>query len=237
MGKPKTLRYIFSCLLSLAVLAGLAQKAERYEVSFGVDMSRFLVPIVDNNRYGWELSGDAELLKDLFAVVELGSQTTRFTNFNNKQFNYNSNGAYTRLGVDYNFMKHIDNQSTDKLFVGLRYGFTTFYHEANQIVLNSPSWGNSEPISIERKWLGSNWLEMATGMRAHLFNNFYLGWSARFRVKVWMQNDPVMQPFHVPGYGRAWNNSWVGFNYSLYYKIPLIKKPGQRLKEQSKADQ
>lgn len=206
----------------MLLLATLQAGAQQWKgLSVGADLSRFLVPVIDSTRYGWEVSGDFELLKDMFVVAEIGSQNTAFKHPN---YQYQAGGAYTRLGVDYNYMKHLDPISTDQLLVGLRYGFTTFWHQADQIIVNDPVWGNFTGGSLDRKWLGANWLEITTGMRAELLRNLYLGWSVRFRINIWQQPDASMQPYHVPGYGRAWNNSAVGFNYSLYYKIPIIKK-------------
>jgi len=221
MAKENTLKYIISLMLILITFHSFAQKKEWKGLSVGADLSRMVVPIIDTTRYGWEISGDFELMKDLFGVVEIGSQTTRFTL---PEYRYNSSGGYTRIGIDYNYMKHLDPTSTDQLLVGLRYGVTTLFHEADQIFIPDEIWGDFTNGSIGRKWLGANWMEITTGMRAQLINNFYLGWSIRFRINIWQQHDPQLQPFHIPGYGRAWNSSWVGVNYSLYYKIPIYKK-------------
>lgn len=198
-----------------------AQKAEWHGILVGTDLSRLLLPVIDHSRFGWEVSGDYEIIKDVFANAEIGSQTTNLTLPNYK---YSANGAYTRLGIDYNFMKHLDDQSADKLLIGLRYGFTTFAHKANNIMVEDNIWGNFENGEIKQKWLSAGWAEIASGMRAHLFNNFYLGWTVRFKLQLFLQKDENMQPYHIPGYGRAWNTSSIGFNYSLYYKIPLLKK-------------
>jgi hypothetical protein len=219
MYKPSTLKSIFSLIMLVSSMQVFSQ--EWKGLSLGTDLSRFVVPIVDSTRYGWEVSGDFELLKDMYGVVEIGSQNTAFDHVN---YDYKSGGAYTRVGVDYNYMKHLDPESTDQLLVGLRYGFTTYWHEASNIVVRDPVWGDYSGGNIERKWLGANWMEITTGMRAELLRNLYLGWSIRFRINIWQQSDNQMKPFHIPGYGRAWNNSAVGINYSLYYKIPIIKK-------------
>ena len=238
MAMKKMSKYTFSLALTILSLSTWAQKADWHGLSLGADLSRIVVPFLDSTRLGWEVSGDYEITKDLFGCVEIGSQTTHL---NAPNYNYSSSGAYTRLGVDYNYMKHVDDKSPDQLLIGLRYGFTTFFHEANNIVVKNDVWGNMENGSIERNWLSANWMEIVTGMRAHLFNNFYLGWSARFRVKLWFQDDPKMQPYYIPGYGRGWNSSWIGFNYSLYYKIPIVKKRTPKVSDETnkenKADQ
>lgn len=221
MATSKTLRSIFSLILLSATITTLAQTTEWKGLSVGTDLSRFVVPFIDSTRYGWEVSGDYEIIKDVFGVVEIGSQTTRFQA---PQYSYNSAGAYTRLGVDYNYMKHLDPESTDQLLIGLRYGFTTFSHKASQITIHDEYWGDFTNGSIPNHFLSDNWLEVATGMRAQLFNNFYLAWSVRFRVNLWQQKDDQLQPYYIPGFGRAWNNSWLGLNYSIYYRIPIYKK-------------
>ncbi|MBN1769303.1 MAG: hypothetical protein JXR50_00520 [Prolixibacteraceae bacterium] len=224
MEKAKMLKYIFSIATLLVAFTTFAQKPDRHQLLLGVDLSRFVVPILDSTRFGWEVSADYELLNDMYVNVEIGSQNTRFKTAG---YHYNAAGAYTRLGVDYNFMKHVDEESTDKLLVGFRYGFSTFYHEADQITLSDEIWGELSNQEVERNWLTANWVEATTGMRARLINNFYMGWTIRFRVRLWLQKDKIMEPYHIPGYGRAWNNSWVGVNYSLYYQIPLFKKKSQ----------
>lgn len=221
MVRKKTLRSIFSLLLLFASMGVLAQETEWKGISVGADLSRFVVPFIDSTRYGWEVSADYEIIKDLFGVVEIGSQAT---NFQTSGYRYKGGGGYTRIGADYNYMKHLDPESTDQLLIGLRYGFTTFFHEADQINISDAYWGNLTGASVDRKWLSDNWFEIATGMRARLFNNFYLAWSVRFKVNIWQQKDNQMQPYHIPGFGRGWNNSAIGINYSLYYKIPIYKK-------------
>lgn len=221
MAIRRILKYIFSLILILATQKIKAQEAEWKSLSVGADLSRFVVPFIDSTRYGWEASADYELLKDLFIAAEIGSQTTQFTS---SAYHYHSNGGYTRLGADYNYMKHLDAESTDHLLIGLRYGFSTFFHEADQITISDPYWGDVTNESIPRKWLSDNWFEIATGMRANIFNNFYLSWSVRFKVNLWQQADENLQPYYIPGYGRGWNNSAIGFNYSIYYKIPIYKK-------------
>ena len=229
MAMKKILRYTISLTLLFSVVSARAQKQEWQGISIGADLSRFVVPFIDSTRFGWEFSVDYEILKDLFIVAEIGSQSTNLTT---STYNYSSAGGYTRLGADFNFMKHLDEKSTDKLLVGLRYGFTTFYHEANNILIIDDNWGNLSGGKVDRKWLAANWLEVCLGMRARLINNFYLGWSARMRIKIGVTKDQVMAPYAVPGYGQPWNSTWTGLNYSLYYKIPIYKK---RSKEVEKA--
>jgi hypothetical protein len=229
MQNLKILKYTISLLILLTALPVFAQTKQWHAVSLGLDLSRIAVPFIDSTRYGWEVSGNYEFIKDVFGRVEFGSQTTRFIK---PTYAYNANGAYTRIGLDYNYMKHVDPVSSDNLFIGALYGFSTFFHEADNIQLKSPIWGIIENEKIDRKWLTANWLEISTGMQTNLINNFYLAWSVRFRIMLWQQNDPSMQPFHIPGYGRAWNNSGVGINYSLYYKIPFARKKNKDIEQE-----
>jgi hypothetical protein len=221
MVMKKMSRYIFSLILLFQAVLLNAQKAEWNGISLGADLSRFIVPFVDTTRYCWEFSGDYEIIKDLYLVAEIGSETT---NLKTANYNYNSSGGYTRIGVDYNYMKHVDKDSKDLMLVGLRYGFTTFNQKASNITIEDPLWGNLSGVNIPANWLTAHWFELATGMRARLFNNFYLGWSARLRIKLGSTNDETLSPYSIPGYGKPWSNTSIGINYSLFYKIPLYKK-------------
>lgn len=208
----------------LLLCSGFGLKAQKQEwngLLVGADLSRFVVPFIDTTRYGWEFMGDYEIINDLFLAAEIGYETT---NLKTPLYNYKLGGGYTRLGVDYNYMKHIAADSPDKMLIGVRYGFTTFYHNASNIQINDDFWGNFTGGKINTNWLTAHWVEVATGMRTRLFNNFYLGWSVRMRIKLGMSNDPAMFPYTIPGYGKAWNNTSLGINYSLCYKIPIYKK-------------
>lgn len=226
MNLAKTFYYTFNLILLFLNLQSIAQETRWHAISLGADLSRIAVPFIDSTRYGWEISGNYEFIDDVFARVEFGSQSTDFTKAN--QYHYQSSGAYTRIGIDYNYMKHVDPDSNDKLFIGALYGFTTFYHQADHIRINNSIEYDIVNYTIDRKWLNANWFEISTGMQSHLIHNFYLAWSVRFRIKLWFQPDNIMYTYSIPGYGRAWSNSWVGFNYSLYYKIPFAKKKNQK---------
>lgn len=225
MAKMRILLYIFSVLFLLLGHFSYAQepeiKTEWKNLSFGVDLSRFAVPLVDTTRYGWEISGDFEILDDLLGVVEFGSQST---SLNTSLYNYKSDGSYIRFGVDYDIMKYLDPDCDDFIFVGLRYAHATFYHSASNITVGNDIWGNNTTSEIPTKWLSAQWVEVTAGLRANIIGNFYLGWNVRLRVKTFLQNDATLFPYNIPGFGRAWATGRVGFNYSIYYKIPLIKK-------------
>ncbi|MCF8360325.1 MAG: DUF6048 family protein [Prolixibacteraceae bacterium] len=218
MARKKTLKYIFSFLLIVSWLGSPAQKPYKRGLSVGADLSKIVVPFIDTTRYGWEFSADYEILKNMFGAVEIGSETF---DFSKPLYDYHASGVYTRLGVDYNFGKHLDVLPNDKMFIGLRYAFTTFAHKAENITVKNPAWGDYAGGNIGNNWLVANWFEIGLGMRTHLFNNFHLGWSAQVKIKLGATTDNTMAPYGIPGYGRAANSTNMGINYSLIYKIPL----------------
>lgn len=220
MVKKKILKYFFSLSCFLLIMTCGAQ--EKWQgISAGVDLSRIALPFIDTTRYGWQVNADLELLPDMLVDVEIGSETT---NLDKANYLYKSSGGYTRVGVDYNFMKHLEANSDGKIMIGLRYCFTTFYHQAESIRVADSYWGDYLGGSVDTRWMSANWAEVALGLRSHLFNNFYLGWSARIKIMIWPGNDKILAPFNIPGYGRANSNNAIGFNYSLYYMIPIKKK-------------
>lgn len=221
MTCKKIFGFIFSLLFFVSGVFAQEEKPETREISLGVDLSRFALPLLDSTRLGWEMSADFELLKDVFVAGEVGYQNT---NLKRENYDYSGNGYYVRLGVDYNFMKHVDSTSTDQMLVGLRYGFTTFNHMAENVIVDDIFYGRYQGGTIPKSWLAANWLEVDAGMRVELFSNFYLGWTLRIKTKLWCSKDQHLEPYYIPGFGRNYSNTNIGINYSLYYCLPIKKK-------------
>jgi hypothetical protein len=67
-------------------------------------------------------------------------------------------------------------------------------------------------------------VELVGAIKTELFPNFFLGWSIRYKLLLNPQMDPLFTPLIVPGYGRGSRDRGIGFTYSVYYKIPLLKR-------------
>lgn len=221
----RILEYFFSILLCLCTLtlSFSQEEPEKQRVSglrIGYDLSRLALYYFEPERTAYEISADFEIRKNLYPVFEFGQQKIKLEE---PGFNYLSDGYYFRLGIDYNFQKNYTIDQYEMVFIGFRYGFSKQTHSANNITVEDQYWGGfvAEPI-LEIPFQG-HWIELAGGIRAELFKNFFIGWSFRGRLLLVKSKNTAMEAYYIPGYGKATKRLSVGINYSIYYKIPMFK--------------
>ena len=88
----------------------------------GVDLTRTLL---DEDYSGFELLGDYRILKHYFIAAELGNEQFDYNETNLEAF---TKGSYIKVGANYNAYDNWIGMSNE-IFVGLRYGFSTFSQE------------------------------------------------------------------------------------------------------------
>ena len=191
-----------------------------YGPRFGVDLSRFLYLLADPPQVGAEVSADFEIYKNIYPVVELGYNTVSESK---DLFDYQAGGNYLRAGFDYNILPVKDRSVHHAITVGLRYGISQFTHKSENVFISGTYWGDYYPETYENS-LKCQWLEVAGGMKAEVLPNLFLGWYIRIKFIIKLDDDPVMVPEMIPGYGNGGENRVFGISYSVSYKIPLLKK-------------
>lgn len=219
--------YIFSILLALfTIFPALSQEQEVKEKvrikgpRFGFDLSRLTLYYFEPERTAYEFSLDYEIKRNYYPVVEFGLQEVDLEESN---YNYQSEGYYLRIGMDYNFQKNYSVDQYEMVFFGFRYGFSGQRHSADNIIIENDYWGDYFAESVPVSKFYGHWLELAGGIRAELFRNVFIGWSFRGRLMLYKSKKPAMEPYYVPGFGKGSKRVALGFNYSIYYKIPLFK--------------
>lgn len=214
-------KYFYIILLVSACLDTFAQEGRIKGIRFGYDVSRPVLQYLEPKRYAYEVSADFEPKLNYYTTVEYGQQ--RF-DLAESGYNYSSAGYYARIGFDYNFSKQrmlIDHY--EMIYGGFRYAFASYSHVVSDLVLPENYWGGYSIPGFPEKDLSAHWFEIVAGIRGELFKNFFIGWSFRGRVLLWQKKDPVMDTNRIPGYGVGNKKSQLGFNYSIYYRIPLYK--------------
>jgi len=195
----------------------------KYGLRVGVDLFNPTAALVDDKRSGLELVADYRIGRNWFAAAELGylENTTDLDNLN-----FNTEGQYIKIGADYNAYENwLDMENL--IYVGARYGFSTFSQTLNSGILSADSLFGEQPITAPREFTGLNahWLELVVGIKAELFNNLYLGFSFSGKRMITTKEPDNFKNLFVPGFNRVFlNNSGFGFNYTLSYLIPLYKK-------------
>jgi hypothetical protein len=218
----KTILKYISFVVLISPVYSFAQDSTWIKgIRLGCDLSRFVLPLTQPDRKAAvEFSIDMEWKPSIFPTAELGFENVQIDNDN---IDYKSNSIYGRIGYDRNILKNDNSRFRDMFFVGYRYGLAMVHQEIQSYTIADPykTWG-SVTSSYPAKTTFHHWVELVGGTRAALTNCIYLGLSARVRLKLYSQKD-INDPFVIPGFGNGSKKIVLGFNYSLYFQIPVKK--------------
>ncbi len=189
-------------------------------VRVGADLSRFALPYVTKIPvYGFELFADTELKYRYFPIVEVGVNNIKH---NTDEFNYNQNGYYFRVGMNYNLTKYHHNTDRNSFYVGLRYAYSYSNQEATDVFISN-EWGNLT-ANFDKQAINTNWAEGLFGLRTELFKNIFLGVAIRMKVRISITETNNLTPYFIPGFGKGANKINTGMSYTLSYAIPIVKR-------------
>ena len=143
------------------------------------------------------------------------------------QLNFTTKGSYFKIGFDYNAYENwLDMENM--VYVGMRYGVSTFSQTLNEYTIyNRTNYFPENTVISGQKMdnLNSQWLEFVLGVKAKIFNNFFLGFSLRVNRLVTNKKPDNFDNLYIPGFNRTYDGNFgVDFNYGLSYFIPLYKK-------------
>lgn len=186
----------------------------------GIDISRFLIPIFDDDRIAIAATVRTNLGKRTFFTGSLGSEQV---SFHDKSYTYESTGIYATAGIDYDIFVVEEEGNNDNILVGLHYGYAIQEHGAASITIGEGYWGDYQ-TSISPYTLSTHWVELVAGLRSEVLNNFYMSWMIHLKGKISSGNTEILQPYTVPGFGTGSNNFNLGFSYVLGYQIPWGNK-------------
>jgi hypothetical protein len=186
---------------------------------FGVDISDFVMPLFYPETKGYEFLADIQITDDIFIAGEYGfSKTTLDTD--SYSFNYNLDGWYMKIGINRNMLKNDEKSKNDMVFVGIRYSFSSFKHRARNISIFDEHWDEEIITDTGERSLNCHFIDIAAGVKTELFKNIYLGWTIRGMIRLKLEPDKIMTPYIIPGFGKGSKKATIGFNYSIYYRIP-----------------
>ncbi len=236
------LRYFFSFLSIFFFVAAFSQapakdsitigiKQNRYGLRVGADLYKLARSFYDNDYQGLEIVGDYRVRKNYYLAAEIGNEKITV---NDDQLNFTTSGTYIRAGFDYNAYENwLDMENM--IYIGGRYGFSTMSQTLNsyKIYNRNPYFGEQPPVIVNEKYSGltAQWIEVVTGLKAKVINNFYLGFSVSIKKLITNKKPENFDNLYIPGFNRTYDGDFgVGFNYTVSYFLPLYKSKPQVIK-------
>ena len=198
---------------------------EKYGIRLGVDLSKPLRTLLDDTYSGIELVGDYRVYKNYYISAELGTEKITFEGDNIETF---SNGSYIKVGGDYNAYENwLEMQNA--IFVGLRYGFSTFSQtlDSYRIYTSSDYFGpDIREDDIETTGLTASWAEVIIGIKVEVLNNLYLSANVQLKRRISQSTPRNFDNLAIPGFGRTYDSGdfGAGFGYTISYLVPFYKK-------------
>lgn len=199
---------------------------KKYGLRVGGDIGKLIRSFTDEEYKGLEITADYRLKDRLYIAGEIGiEEKTNVTDY----LNITTEGSYLKAGIDYNLYENwldMDNM----IYMGFRGGFSTFSHTLNSFTVYNtdqywePQFSSNEPQEFND--LTATWLELIVGLKAELFNNFYIGLNVQLKGMVTETEPDNFQNIYVPGFNKTFDSSGigVGYGYTLSYRFPLYKK-------------
>ena len=225
MMNARIFRLLIVLLISVAPLGGYAQKQEAQPslkvfqgVYFSTDVFGYIYPIFVKDRYySGEVSLTANLSNRFFPVVEAGVGYTDMVS-TLYSIGYRTSAPYYRIGMDYN-MQH-KNGKPNYIYLGGRVGYTAFEYSVDAPALQDPVWGGEVPVRFSDVPSRAVWAEAVGGVRAEIINNFYMGWSLRYKYLLYQGAITNGGPWYIPGFGTGKKTVFTA-TYSLTYYFKL----------------
>lgn len=209
-------------------------KKERYGLRVGVDLFKLSRSFWEDDYRGLELVGDYRLTRRHYIAAEIGNENKTV---DDDQLNFTTKGTYIKAGFDYNSYENWLNME-NIISIGLRYGVSSFSQTLNsyQVYNPNPYFGESPVVESgeEFKGLSAQWIEVAIGMKAEVYDNIFVGFSLRLNRLLSQKVPNNFDNLYIPGFNRTYDGDFgVGFNYTVSYFIPLYKST---VKAKEKAD-
>ncbi len=198
---------------------------QKYGLRLGVDLSKIVHTVIDQDYTGFEINADYRYSKDLYIAGELGTEEkTTTTEF----LSSTSTGTYFKAGIDYNMYRNWYGME-NMIYSGFRVGASTFSQTINSYTIfntNQDFPQTTVTDAVNFKGLSAIWAELILGIKAEVFNNLYVGLNVQFKGRVTETEPDNFENIYIPGFGRTYDSGrfGIGFGYNVSYLIPLYKK-------------
>ena len=226
------LKYFISTLVTLSCIAIETNATvsndslKKFGIRIGTDLQKIIRSASAQEYNGISLNADIRFKESIFMFSEIGNEK--------KIVEYSSvdsevSGNYIKLGLQFKLNKDIIGLR-NLIYSSFGFGISSFdqtISRYNIYNIYSNLWGeftNTDAINLEN--LNANWIEIGFGVKTEILNNLFLGIELQLKNLIYQKNKNDIANFYIPGFNRTYESSnfGTGFNYSLTYLIPIIKK-------------
>lgn len=209
-------RYTSALLLSLTCAIALHAKQEEDPIpqaplfcgiAIQADLAGPVMKAVGTRFDQLECGARLNFRDHYFPIVELGiGESDREGQQNNNHFH--TRAPYFRVGMDYNVnRKHNGN----RLFVGLRYAFSSFKYDFHDPDFSDPVWeGGQQGLTLNDQQGRMQWAEVCAGCETKIWSFIRLGWTLRFKARLHQRDNGHGEPYYTPGFGKNGATTWGG---------------------------
>lgn len=209
-------------------------KKERYGLRLGIDLSKPVRSLYEDQYRGIELVGDYRLTRRHYLAAEMGNEDKTVVEDN---LNFTTKGSYLKVGFDYNAYENWGTME-NMIYVGMRYSISSFNQTLHSYNIYNTDHYFGETLTVESgekfENLSAQWIETVAGVKAEVINNLFVGFSFRLNYLVTQNQPDNFENLYIPGFNRTYDGKFgVGFNYTVSYFIPFYKST-VKAKEQKK---
>lgn len=150
-----------------------------------------------------------------FPTAEVGWGVSNHTD-ETTDLHFKTSAPYFRVGCDYNLAN--DRRSGNRIFVGLRYGFSSFTYDFSGPDIIDPVWNTATPFHFTGLKGKAGWGEILFGLEAKIWSIVHVGWSARYRLRFHQSYETPGPAWYVPGFGKN-GDSTFGATFNVIFDI------------------
>lgn len=161
--------------------------------------------------YGqYEAALRVNLHDEWFPIVEAGVGKASHDDEVTRNY-YSTSAPYFKVGIDRNMLK--DKHGDNRLYLGLRYGFTSYKVDISHPNYPDPVWLWDTGFGVKDVACKYHWAEVVVGIDAKIFGPLHLGWSVRYKQRLAHSEDGDFgKVWYVPGFGTYETNLGATFN-------------------------
>lgn len=186
-----------------------------YSANVGFNFFDGVMSLFGQKHSSYDISASLSLHNWIEPVIEMG---IGFANNHpeSSNFRYKSKPSfYGKFGANYNFL--YKSNPDYQIYLGLRFGYSSYRYEITDITINSDYWGQQNHFTISDQSAHAFYGQVVAGIKVKIWKMFSLGWSLRYGFKIKETSGSNSTPWFVPGYGTQTLNA----TFSLIYTIPI----------------